>query len=114
MNKENVSSEPEIVSKRTGIVFESDRKKIERYSILAMLCLIAAVILISFNIRLVSGSLVIIAAATGVLIIRKANSLLSIARESLKEASSSSEKKDDVITDFSHRISYNIIFLFTR
>lgn len=84
--------------------FEKERKLIERYSFLALLFLIFAVILISFDIRLIAGCFVIIACATGIIVIKRAFNLLRTVGESLNEASVSSEKKDDVITDFSHRI----------
>ena len=84
--------------------FEKERKMIERFSLLTLFFLIAAVILISFDIRLIAGCFVIIACATGIIVIRRAFELLRKVGESLNEASVSSEKKDDVITDFSHRI----------
>jgi CheY-like chemotaxis protein len=85
-------------------VFEKDRIIIERYSILGLSCLIIAVFLISFNFRLFAGCFVIIAAALGILIVRKALNRTRKVQESLEEAAMLSEKKDDVITDFSHRI----------
>jgi CheY-like chemotaxis protein len=92
----------------TGKIFEtifvSDRKVIEKYSIIALFSLIISIILISFDLRLPAGCFVIIATATGIIVVKKAFRLLSKVGESLQEASTSSEKKDDVITDFSHRI----------
>jgi CheY-like chemotaxis protein len=92
----------------TGNIFESifvgDRKVIERYSYIALFSLITSIIFISFDLRLPAGCFVIIASATGVIVVRKALSLIRKVGESLEEASTSSEKKDDVITDFSHRI----------
>jgi CheY-like chemotaxis protein/preprotein translocase subunit SecE len=85
-------------------VFISDRKVIGRYSIVALFCLVISIILISFDLRLPAGCFIIIATSTGVIVVRKAFSLLSKVGELLEEASKSSDKKDDVITDFSHRI----------
>ena len=84
--------------------FEKKRKLIETYSIVIILILIVAVILISFGLKLFAGCLVIAAAAIGLIIIRKVSELHSDFRESLNEFSSLNEKKDDVITDFSHKI----------
>lgn len=92
----------------TGKIFEtifiSDRKVIERYSIISLFSLVITIILISFDLRLPAGCFVIIAAASGLLLIKKALRLLSKFGESLEEVSTSSVKKDGVITDFSHRI----------
>jgi CheY-like chemotaxis protein len=85
-------------------IFIKDKKVIENYSYVVLFSLIISIILISFDLRLLAGCFVIIATATGVIVVKKAFSLLSKVGESLEEASSSSEKKDDVITDFSHRI----------
>jgi CheY-like chemotaxis protein len=85
-------------------IFNKKKSSIETYSIVSLICLILAVILISFDLRLIAGFLVITGAAIFVLIIRKANDLIRTVKESFTDASSSNEKKDDVITDFSHRI----------
>jgi CheY-like chemotaxis protein len=104
MAKGNGNSVPDSYNKSFETLFENDRKIIERFSMIAITCLIIAIILIPFDLKLFAGVLVIIASALGVLVVRKALNLLGKVRESLYEASSSSEKKDDVITDFSHRI----------
>jgi CheY-like chemotaxis protein len=90
--------------KSFGLLFEKDRKLIESFSILTLLSLIIAVILISFNLRLLCGSFVIIATSLGIIVVRKSLNVLKKVSESFAEASKSSEKKDDVITDFSHKI----------
>lgn len=77
---------------------------IESYSIISLICLILAVILISFGVRLLAGILIIAGATMVIMITRKSGTLLRTARESIEEASSSSEKKEDVIAGFSHRI----------
>jgi CheY-like chemotaxis protein len=84
--------------------FGKKRKIIETYSIIALLSLVAAVLLISFNLKLPAGCMVIAGASMGVIIVRKAWELNNSVKESLIEFSSLSEKKDDVIIDFSHRI----------
>jgi 1,4-dihydroxy-2-naphthoate octaprenyltransferase len=47
------------------------RKIIETYSLSAVFCLIAAIILLSFNLNLLSGCLIIAAASLGLVVIRK-------------------------------------------
>jgi CheY-like chemotaxis protein len=85
-------------------IFEKKRKTIETYSIVTLLILIASVLLISFNLKLPAGCLIIAGASLGVIIIRKASELNKSFKDALSEFSSLSERKDDVIIDFSHRI----------
>jgi CheY-like chemotaxis protein len=85
-------------------VFNKKKGLIEKYSIIAIMCLILAVIFISFNLRLIAGILVISGAALFVMITRKSTDLIKTVKESLVDASSSNEKKDDVVAEFSHRI----------
>jgi CheY-like chemotaxis protein len=85
-------------------VFDKKKNLIETYSIIAILCLILAVIFISFDLRLIAGVLVIAGAALFLMISRKTTDLIRTVKDSFLDASSSNEKKDDVITDFSHRI----------
>jgi CheY-like chemotaxis protein len=91
-------------SKSSEGIFEKKRKTIETYAIVTLLILIASVLLISFNLKLPAGCLIIAGASLGVIIIRKASELNKSFKESLSEFSSLSERKDDVIIDFSHRI----------
>jgi CheY-like chemotaxis protein len=92
------------LNKSTEEIFEKKRKTIESYSIIALLILILAIILITFNLKLPAGCLIIAGASMGIIIVRKASNLNKSFKESLKEFSSLSERKDDVIIDFSHRI----------
>jgi CheY-like chemotaxis protein len=84
--------------------YEKKRKIIDTYSIIALLIFIFAVLLISFGMRLFAGCLIIAGVSLGVVIVRKASDLNKSFKESLNEFSSLSERKDDVIIDFSHRI----------
>jgi len=84
--------------------FDKSRKEIEQYLILVMLLLIAAIIFLSFNLRLVSGMSIIAGTAIILLINRKASALNRKIKESLNSISSQNESKDDVIIDFSHKI----------
>ena len=92
------------ISKSSEEIFDKKRKIIESYSIIALLLLIFAVVLISFNLKLPAGCLVIAGASLGVVIVRKASDLNKKFKESLNEFSYLNERKDDVIVDFSHRI----------
>jgi CheY-like chemotaxis protein len=98
------SSRSNITNTSTEEVFEKKRKIIETYSIISLLILISAVLLISFNLRLPAGCMIIAGTTLGIFIIRKATELNKSFNKSLNEFSSLSEKKDDVIIDFSHRI----------
>ena len=91
-------------NKTSDEIFEKKKKFIDTYSIVILFILIAAVLLISFNIKLLAGCMVIAAASLGVIIVRKASELNKNFKESLNEFSSLNERKDDVIIDFSHRI----------
>lgn len=84
--------------------FDKSRKNNDTYSIIALICLAAAVFLVLLNQKLLAGLMIIAGASTGVIIVRKATDLNNRFKESLYEFSSLSERKDDVITDFSHRI----------
>jgi CheY-like chemotaxis protein len=84
--------------------FEQDRKKIEKFSLFTLLSLIISIILLSFGLKLAAGCMVIFATSLGLITIRTALTLVKKVKESLEDISTSSEKKDDVITDFSHRI----------
>ncbi len=84
--------------------FSKKRKVIETYSVISLICLIVAVILMTFDFRLISGCLIIAGTAMFILILRKAMSLIATEKESFHDASESNEMKNDVISDFSHRI----------
>ena len=90
--------------KSPGEFFDKSRKEIEKYSILALFALIAAVLFLSFGLKLIAGILVIAGAAIGLVINRKVSLFNSRIKESLNTFSSLNEKKDDVIIDFSHKI----------
>jgi len=95
--------------------FNISSKSIENYSIIVMLCLIAAIILLSLDLKLFSGIMIIAGASLGIIIIRKVSFFNRKFKESLSEFSTLNERKDDVITDFSHRIRepLNILVIIT-
>lgn len=92
------------LNKSNEEILDKKKKNIETYSIIALLILISAVLLISFGLKLLAGCMVIAGTSIGVIIVRKASELNTRFKDSLNEFSSLSERKDDVITDFSHRI----------
>ena len=89
----------------TDGLFNKNKQLIEKYSIAGIVCLILAVIFISFDLRLIAGILVIAGASLFVLVTRKSAGLINTVKESFNDASSSNVKKDDVMADFSHRIT---------
>ena len=92
------------LNKSAEEILENKRKIIDSYSIIALLILVSAVLLITFDLKLLAGCMIIAGASLGVIIVRKASDLNKSFKESLNEFSSLSERKDDVIIDFSHRI----------
>lgn len=85
-------------------IFNKKKKMIETYSIISVLCLIIAIILISFNLRLFAGCFVIGGAAIFINILRKFFDFISYEKELFLDASESNRQKENVIADFSHRI----------
>jgi CheY-like chemotaxis protein len=86
------------------LIINGYRKKIELISITALFCLIAAVLLLSFNFALAAGILIIAAASLGILVVRKITYLLNYLTTLLGDISRSNEKQSGFISDFSHRI----------
>ena len=88
----------------TGEFYEKNRKLVETLFYAAITGLIIAVILLLLDLELAAGIVIIIVACTGIYLVKKVTSLLNAVRNSIKDASSSNEQKDDVITSFSHKI----------
>src|SRR4030042_1218521 len=84
--------------------FDKNRRLIETLSYTAITGTIISIIFLMFNLRLFAGVVMIIAASIGLYLLRKVVKMITNARNTINAASSSSEKKDDVITDFSHKI----------
>jgi CheY-like chemotaxis protein len=103
-NESGKSGRNDGFEKSPGEFFDKWRREIEKYSIIALFALIAAVIFLSFGLKLIAGVLVIVGAAMGVAINKKVSLLNNRIKESLNAVTSSNEKKDDVIIDFSHKI----------
>ena len=94
----------EAINNLSDELIEKNMKMTERYSYASLLGLIISIILLSVDLRLLSGIFIIASACFVILLIKKGSAMLKDSRESLKEFSFLSEKKDDVITDFSHKI----------
>ncbi len=92
------------LNKSSEEFFDIKRRIIEKYSIIVLISLISAVLLISFNLKLPAGCMIIAAASLGIITLKKTSDLNNKFRDSLSEFSSLNERKDDVIIDFSHRI----------
>ncbi len=88
----------------SGESFSGNMKSLEVWSVAGVLCLILAVILISFGIRLIAGCMVLAGAALIVVVMRKASRLIRNLRESLNDAITENEKHNNVISVFSHKI----------
>lgn len=83
---------------------EKNRKDIEKYSLIALFCLIGAILLITFDQKLLAGCLIAAAASIGILVFRKTSWLNNKNHESISEISSVRNKQDEVISNFSHKI----------
>jgi CheY-like chemotaxis protein len=96
-NNSNINQPPREFS-------DKEAQMIEYLSYATLSGMIIAIIMLMLNLRLLAGIIIIVAACLGIFLLKKTISLLSSARNSLSDVSSSNEKKDDVITDFSHKI----------
>lgn len=104
MVKETRNNNNEDIKLSIGESFEKSMKMLERYSYAAMFGLIISIILISFDLKLIAGIFIIASACLGILQIKKASFFVKKAKESLNNVSTLNERKDNVITDFSHKI----------
>jgi len=84
--------------------FAKSRKNIELFAIISLFSLITAILLLSFDFKLLSGCMIIVGASLGLIIAKKISDINKKFSESVNEFSSLNERKDDVITDFSHKI----------
>ena len=79
-------------------------KLIERYLIISIFILIAALLLITINQKLLAGCLIIIGACMELIILRKISVLNKMYNGSINSFLKTDGKKDKIITDFSHKI----------
>jgi CheY-like chemotaxis protein len=92
------------LNKSSEELFNKSRKNIETFSIIALLCMLAAVLLITFDQRLFAGCMIIAGASICIFIFRKISVINIKTKETLFTISSSNKRKDDIIKDFSHKI----------
>jgi CheY-like chemotaxis protein len=104
MGKDPKKSNSDISDRPAGSSFENDLNQIARYSYITICAVIVSVILIMADQKLAAGSVALISSCLILFTIRKTFSLFKSFRKSLDEVSIANEKKDDVITDFSHKI----------
>lgn len=104
VSENGIDNNPESLNKSSGEKFNSSDRNIEKYSLIALLCLIAGVLLITVDQKLIAGCLVIAAAAIGIIIYRKNSDRDRKNKESQVELTRRIEKQDKVIASFSHKI----------
>ena len=104
MVKESGNNNDGGLNQQSGTGSEYELKKLVRYYYVAISALIIGVILLMADLKLFAGILIIVSACAEILVLRKTISLFNNVSASLDDAASSSEKKDDVITEFSHKI----------
>ena len=92
------------IQKDSGESFDNSRNRLRTYAYLGIFALAVSVILIMIKQYLPAGTIIIIVAILYSYLIRKSIRLMDSVKNSLVDVSSSNEKKDDVITDFSHKI----------
>ena len=85
-------------------LFVKRMKVLERGAYAAVLGLIVSIILLSFDLRLLSGIFIIASAALALMLIRNGFAVAHKTQETIRDVSSMNERKDDVINDFSHKI----------
>jgi CheY-like chemotaxis protein len=84
--------------------FEKDMNLIARYSYIAISAIIVSVILIMADQKLASGLVSLISACLLILAIKKTFSLFRSLKKSQDDLSGLNDKKETLITDFSHKI----------
>jgi CheY-like chemotaxis protein len=84
--------------------FNKNRKLIETYPLVVLFILIASVLLLSFDLNLFAGCLIIASVAVGIIIVRKIQLQNKKTEEAIIAYSSLNQKKDDVIKEFSHKM----------
>ncbi|NLN31269.1 MAG: response regulator [Bacteroidales bacterium] len=87
-----------------GEFYENHRKKLEKIFYAAASLLILAVIFLMFNLALPAGILILLTIITGLFLTRQIAGIFYSVRTLLGDISSANESKDNVITDFSHKI----------
>jgi len=95
--------EPEINYSKPFIK-ETESRVIQNLTIILFIFLVASILMISFRLFLPAGILLIATCGLIIILSRRSSSLTGILIGKIEEVSESSSRKDNVITDFSHRI----------
>jgi CheY-like chemotaxis protein len=93
-----------VLNKSSEEFFTTQKKHIETFSIIALICIIASLFLFYFNQKLLGGLTLLAGLGIGVIISRKSSLLSKTLQESVLNISSLNERKDDLINNFSHKI----------
>lgn len=104
VNEAGQTDEAGVLKKSLSENFDIQIRNLQRLGIVALFCLIAAILLISVDLELVAGMIIIVSAALGIMMYRNSNRIFNKCHESISEFTDSKEKQDEVITNFSHRI----------
>jgi len=104
MVKETGNASKSGLNQSLGEYFEKNTGLIRIYSYLSISGLIISILFITLEFRLIAGFIIIAVACLIILLMKNVITLTETARNSLNDVSSSNEQKDDVITDFSHKI----------
>lgn len=104
VNETGQANDTDVLKKTLSENFDKARKKAERLVIISLFCLIGAVLLISLELELPAGLLVIVAATLGIMTYRNSTRLFNKYMNSIEEFIAAKEKQEEVITNFSHKI----------
>lgn len=104
MVKKTGTNHKDIIILSAEELFVKKMKKIEMGAYGAVMGLIISIILLSFNLRLISGIFIVASASLALMLIRNGFEIARKTQQSIKDVSSLNERKDDVINDFSHKI----------
>jgi CheY-like chemotaxis protein len=104
MTRESANNKSGNLNNINAEYLERNRKMVETLAYSAITGTIITLILLLLGLQLAAGIVIIASACLGLYLVRKVVKLLNNVSSSIVDASSSSEKKDDVITDFSHKI----------
>ncbi|HQH22869.1 MAG TPA: response regulator [Bacteroidales bacterium] len=97
-----------------GEFYENHRRKLEKFFYVSISLLILAVIFLMLNLALPAGILIILTIITALFLTRQVAGIFYSVRALLRDISSANESKDNVITDFSHKIREplnNLVFI---
>jgi CheY-like chemotaxis protein len=104
MARESANTGNEDTHNLSGEYFDKNRKLVETLAYSGISGGIISIILLMVDLPLIAGIIMIISACIGIYLARLVVRVLNNAKNSIVDASSSNERKDDVITDFSHKI----------